>query len=473
MFSILGGRGNVNGASTRRNVIQVGALSSLGLGLPDFLKAQKAGKPGSMGSGRTFGQAKHCILLYMWGGPPHQDTVDLKPEAPLEVRGEFSPIPTTIPGIEISDHLPLLAGQADKFTILRSLTHNNSDHISQCHDMLTGNAYPGTSSIVTARPTDHPHIGAVLGALKPQSNQLPAYVQVPCILRSNSGKVIPGQHGGFLGRRHDPFLVEAVPNKLSLNDPEFQGFTPDNLQLRFGVSYDRMQTRKSLLESLSQSESRSLNSDTVQGFESYYQRAYGMVRSPQVREAFDLSKESSVTRDRYGRHTFGQGVLLARRLIEAGVPLTTVYWRNGPVRTDIGWDNHINNFPNLKNWQMPPVDRALATLLEDLAQSGLLDETLVVCMGEFGRTPKINENGGRDHWPYVFSTILAGGGIRGGEVFGSSDSQAAYPRNNPVTPLDLGATIYHLLGIDTKRTLHDQQGRPHPVCRGIPISGLI
>jgi len=208
-------------------------------------------------------------------------------------------------------------------------------------------------------------------------------------------------------------------------------------------------------------------------FDQNHQQAFSLLTSPKARQAFNLTAEKPERRDRYGRHTFGQGTLLARRLVEAGVPLVTVYWRNGPVRTDIGWDNHINNFPNLKNWQLPPLDRALSALLEDLSSSGLLEETLVVWMGEFGRSPHIDNNGGRQHWPHVYSVVLAGGGIRGGQIYGMSDGQGAYPTENPVSPIDLGATIYHLLGIDTGTIIFDQFGQPHPVCRGEAVEGLI
>ena len=459
---------------SRRDFVQLGGLGSLGLTLPNLFQAQTSQAEMSLSNlSPTFGKAKRCILLYMWGGPPHHDTFDPKPDAPAEVRGEFGTIHTNVPGILVSDHLPLVAQQADKYTILRSMSHKNGDHIAVSHDMLTGNVYLKTSPVVTAKRTDHPHFGAVLAHLKSAQNGLPSYVQLPCVLRSNSGKVIPGQNGGFLGRKYDPFLVDAVPNKAPSHDPDFQQFTPNLLRLRGDLTLGCLDRRRNLVEMMNHQCRQLEESRLFDQFDQNHQQAFSLLTSPKARQAFNLAGEKPERRDRYGRHTFGQGTLLARRLVEAGVPLVTVYWRNGPVRTDIGWDNHINNFPNLKNWQLPPLDRALSALLEDLSSSGLLEETLVVWMGEFGRSPHIDNNGGRQHWPHVYSVVLAGGGIRGGQIYGMSDGQGAYPTENPVSPIDLGATIYHLLGIDTGTIIFDQFGQPHPVCRGEAVEGLI
>lgn len=474
MFAIQGRSARFCDGVSRRDFMRLGGLGPLGLTLPNLFQAQTCqAKMSLSNSSPTFGKAKRCILLYMWGGPPHHDTFDPKPDAPAEVRGEFGPIHTNVPGILVSDHLPLVAKQADKYTILRSINHNNGDHIAVSHDMLTGNVYTKTSPIVTSRRTDHPHFGAVVARLKSVQNGLPSYVQLPCVLRSNSGKVIPGQNGGFLGRKYDPFIVDAVPNKAPSQDPDFQQFTPNLLRLRRDLTLGRLDRRRGLLEEMNQQFRQLEESRLFDQFEENHQQAFSLLTSPKARQAFNLAAEKPEQRDRYGRHTFGQGVLLARRLAEAGVPLVTVYWRNGPVRTDIGWDNHINNFPNLKNWQLPPLDRALSALLEDLSSSGLLEETLVVWMGEFGRSPQIDSNGGRQHWPQVYSVVLAGGGIRGGQIYGASDGQGAYPMENPVSPMDLGATIFHLLGVDTKTVLFDQFNQPHPVCRGKAVAGLV
>jgi len=460
---------------SRRELLQVGGIATLGLSLPHFLQARDLSAQAETAAGsRTFGKAKHCILLFMWGGPPHQDTFDPKPDAPVESRGEFGATATNVPGVFITDHLPRLAHHADKYAIIRSVTHKNGEHIGVSHDILTGNTYRYINPVVTAARNDNPHYGAVLAHLKPRDNGLPSYVQLPCLLQSNSGKTIPGQHGGFLGQKYDPFMVEAVPNKGAIQDPEFRRFSPDELTLPSGLDTSRLNQRRSLLSAFDEQFIRTGQTAEQQGFGGLYEKAFSMLASPKVRQAFDLSAADKAHRDRYGKHMFGQGVFLARQLVEAGVPLVTVYWPNGTPRTDIGWDNHINNFRNLKNWQLPPVDRALSALLEDLHQSGKLEETLVVWAGEFGRSPAINEMGGRDHWPQVYSIVMAGAGISGGMVFGASDRQAGEPTSNPVSPSDVGATIYHALGIRPETEIHDAfTGQPHPVCRGQAIAALV
>ena len=475
MLSLQSGNLRLCDRLNRREAIRLGGLGALGLTLPTLLAAQSNAAPRQSAPHppTRFGRAKRCILLYMWGGPPHHDTFDLKPNAPREIRGEFAPIPPSVPGIEISDHLPLLAEQADKFTILRSLNHRDGDHISASHDLLTGNTYPRISPLITARRSDHPHFGAVLSRLQPRNNGLPGYVQLPCLLQSNSGKVIPGQYGGFLGSRYDPFIINAVPNKFPIEDPTFEQFIPQELRLQQGLTPMRLAGIGRMASQLDQRMKQLDRSRAAASLNSAQQKALSLLSSPQSRRAFDLSTEDPRLRDRYGRHTFGQELLFSRRLIEAGVPLVTVYWRNGPVRTDIGWDNHINNFPNLKNWQLPPLDRAFSALLADMDTRGMLDDTLVVWMGEFGRSPKIDSNGGRNHWPQVFSAVMAGAGIPRGTIFGESDRDGAYPKEYPVSPLDLGATILHLLGIDITRHLYDQTERPHQICKGQPIEQLL
>ncbi len=459
--------------ANRRKFLLAGALGS-SLTLPQLLRGRAASAEDASSASSTFGRAKHCILLFMWGGPPHQDTFDPKPDAPAPARGEFGAIPTSVPGLFITDHLPLLARQADKYTIVRSMTHTNGDHIGVAHDSLTGNVYHYANPVVTAARNDNPHYGAVLAHLKPRSNGLPSYVQLPCVIRSNSGKYIPGQNGGFLGQKYDPFMVNAVPNKGAVQDPDFEKFRPAEIDLPSDLPLSRLGRRRNLLNTVDGKRQRLERTVQQQGFDELYGQAFSMLGSRHVQVAFDLSAVKDEIRDRYGRHNFGQGVLLARRLVEAGVPLTTVYWPNGPVRTDIGWDNHINNFRNLKNWQLPPVDRAFSALLEDLSQSGKLDETLVVWMGEFGRTPMVNDQGGRDHWPQVYSVVLAGAGIQGGAVYGASDERAAAVKDSPVSPVDLGATIYHYLGIKAETQITDVfTGRPYRVCQGQPVAGLI
>lgn len=471
MLRILGEQLDLSPLHPRREFLRVGALGSLGLGLPELLALQsEAHAAGST----TFGRAKRCILMHLWGASPHQDTFDLKPEAPIEVRGPFLPIPTNVPGVEIGDHLPLLARHAEKYTIVRSVNHTEGDHQAAFHDMMTGNRYQWLDKRNAAKPTDNPNIGAVLARLKPRGNGLPEYVQLPSLLQTNSGKIVPGQNAGFLGKSFDPFLVKALDNYKPAHDPLFGDFNPPAFRNSGGsLPGIRLDRRRKLLESVEEGFGKAERGKQLTGFDDYYQQAYSLVASPKARLAFDLSAEPHDVRSRYGFTPFGQSCLLARRLVEVGVPLVNVYWRNGRRRTDIGWDNHINNFANLKNWQLPPTDMAVSALLDELGQRGLLEDTLVVLMGEFGRTPGISGEGGRQHWPFCYSVVMAGAGIRGGEIFGASDSKAGYPARDAVSPFDIGASIFHLLGIDVTGVFHDFLGRPHRICKGSPIQTLV
>ena len=471
MLSVLGQQLDPSPRHPRREFLRVGALGSLGLGLPELLALQSEAHAASS---TTFGRAKRCILMHLWGASPHQDTFDLKPEAPIEVRGPFLPIPTNVPGVEIGDHLPLLARHAEKYTIVRSVNHTEGDHQAAFHDMMTGNRYQWLDKRNAAKPTDNPNIGAVLARLKPRGNGLPEYVQLPSLLQTNSGKIVPGQNAGFLGKSFDPFLVKAVDNYKPAHDPLFGDFNPPAFRNPGGsLSGIRLDRRRKLLESVEEGFGKAERGKQLTGFDDYYQQAYSLVASPKARRAFDLSDEPHDVRSRYGFTPFGQSCLLARRLVEVGVPLVNVYWRNGRRRTDIGWDNHINNFANLKNWQLPPTDMAVSALFDELGQRGLLEDTLVVLMGEFGRTPGISGEGGRQHWPFCYSVVMAGAGIRGGEIFGASDSKAGYPARDAVSPFDIGASIFHLLGIDVTGVFHDFLGRPHRICKGSPIQTLV
>jgi len=471
MLSVLGQQLDPSPRHPRREFLRVGALGSLGLGLPELLALQSEAHAASS---TTFGRAKRCILMHLWGASPHQDTFDLKPEAPIEVRGPFLPIPTNVPGVEIGDHLPLLARHAEKYTIVRSVNHSEGDHQAAFHDMMTGNRYQWLDKRNAAKPTDNPNIGAVLARLKPRGNGLPEYVQLPSLLQTNSGKIVPGQNAGFLGKSFDPFLVKALDNYKPAHDPLFGDFNPPAFRNSGGsLPGIRLDRRRKLLESVEEGFGKAERGKQLTGFDDYYQQAYSLVASPKARQAFDLSAEPHDVRSRYGFTPFGQSCLLARRLVEVGVPLVNVYWRNGRRRTDIGWDNHINNFANLKNWQLPPTDMAVSALLDELGQRGLLEDTLVVLMGEFGRTPGISGEGGRQHWPFCYSVVMAGAGIQGGEIFGASDSKAGYPARDAVSPFDIGASIFHLLGIDVTGVFHDFLGRPHRICKGSPIKTLV
>jgi hypothetical protein len=395
----------------------------------------------------------------MWGGPSQLDTWDLKPDAPEEVRGDFSPISTSVPGIQICEHFPLLAQRVHQLSIIRSMTHDDPAHLSSAHHVLTGAFAPKRKSDAdppSARDT--PPIGSVLMKMRDSSSPLPGYVSLPWIVSHPAapGGKAPGQHGGWLGRQFDPFLVGDP------NDPEFRiaGLTAPG-----EASRERLLSRHELLRTLDASGPAGLSA-----WEGLTDRAVRLVVDRATQQAFDLNLEPAGVRDRYGRNTHGQSVLLARRLIEAGVSTVTVNWPND---NQSFWDTHANNFPSLKNRLMPPADQAFSALLDDLSERGLLDETLVVWGGEFGRNPRINKQlSGREHWPRCYSAVLAGGGVRGGMVYGSSDRQGAAPAENPVSPSDLAATIYHALGISPETTLVDAQGVPKHLVTGRSILPL-
>lgn len=434
--------------STRRDVLRAGSLAPFGLGVLDLLAPQALAVP----EPRT----NAVILLFMWGGPSHLDTWDPKPDAPGEIRGSFQTIATSVPGIRIGEHFPRLAKQANRYAIVRSMTHSDVAHLSPVHHLMTGRlAAKVNSDADGASRSDSPCMGAVVQKLLPSTDAMPRSVTLPWAVSHPSapGGTAPGQNAGWLGAGFDPFLVTGNPNS-----PQFAvaGLTsaPD-------VSSARLQDRAELTRRLD----RDPRSSDYRGLHS---KALDLLLSPAVSSAFNLSQESSAMRDRYGRHPHGQSCLLARRLIEAGSRLVTVNW---PDDGQSFWDTHGNNFPSLKTRLMPPADAAFSTLIDDLTDRGLFDETLVVWIGEFGRTPKV-ENGGRQHWPHCYSAVLAGGGTRGGIVYGSSDKIGAYPSGKPVSPADITATIYHALGIDPGSTITDRLDRTIALTEGKPLKDL-
>jgi hypothetical protein len=449
---------------SRRDFIRVGALGSLGLSLPDLLRAAPSRPQGELG----FGRAKRCLLLFMTGGPPHLDTWDLKPAAPAEVRGELRPIATSVPGIRVSELLPRLARQADKYCILRSVTHQDTVHTSAGYTMLTG-AYHAQANTRTAKnirttPEDHPHVGSILAKVRPARAGLPPFVALPEFIRDDAVNDYAGQDAGLLGKRYAPLRIEG--------EAQTGRFQLPDLLLPPDLTADRFDDRRLLLNHLDRSFTALEAAGQLAELDSHYQQAYGLIRSPQAQAAFQLDCEPDRVRDAYGKHLFGQGCLLARRLLEAGVSLVTVYWHyEGPKDSPV-WDTHQNNFPHLRNRLVPPTDQAFARLLVELSERGMLDDTLVVWMGEFGRSPKINAQGGREHWPFVQSVVLAGAGVHGGSVYGASDRLGGHPADLPVTPPDLTATILHLLGIPPDLELRDQTNRPARACQGNPIHGL-
>ena len=451
----------------RRRVLEAGALGALGLSLPAWLRGSMAaaGNLGVTLPNVAAGRAKACILMFMWGGPSQLDTFDLKPNAPDEVRGEFKPIATNVPSIQICEHFQRLARHADKLAIIRSLNHDDPAHLSSGHATLTGHRAPKVNS--DAEPPserDTPHIGSTLSKVRPAAGTLPSFVTIPWLTSHPAapGGQAPGQTAGWLGKRYDPVVIGGDPN------------TPDwrvrELSLLDGVSLARLESRHALLNSIDLQRRGLESAQAAVDLDGFQQRAFGLLSSPEARQAFDLSQEPDTVRERYGRNIHGQCVLLARRLVERGVPLVSVNWHNDGQNF---WDTHGNNFNRLKKDLIPPADMALSALLEDLQERGLLDETLIAWVGEFGRRPQISrQHAGREHWPFCYSGLLAGGGIRGGAVYGASDAQGARPAELPVTPQDYAATMLEALGISADMALPDPLGRPLKICGGTPIRAL-
>lgn len=450
---------------TRRSVLQAGGLGLLGLGLPQLLSARALGSPSIEGIASTgFGKAKRCIFIFMWGGPSQLDTFDMKPEAPAEVRGLFSPIATRVPGMQICEHFGRLANVTDKLAIIRSLNHTDPAHLSSGHATLTGHWAPKLNSDADP-PSDRdtPHMGSMLARLRPTTGTLPPFVTMPWLAYHPAapGGRAPGQNGGWLGRGYDPLLVSG--------DPSTPDWRVQELSLADGVSYERIASRQTLLADIDRQRA-ALGADDASDFK---QRAFGLLASSEARNAFDLGQEPDSVRDRYGRNIHGQCVLLARRLVEHGVPLVSVNWHNDGRNF---WDTHGHNFSRLKKELIPPADQALSALIEDLDARGMLDETIIAWVGEFGRRPQIDNgnanDGGRAHWPFCYSGLLAGGGIRGGAIYGRSDKHAAHPEGSPVSPLDYAATIYHALGIAPETFVKNRIDRPNRVCEGTPMHAL-
>jgi hypothetical protein len=414
---------------------------------------------------RPAAKARSVILLFLSGGPSQLDTWDPKPQAPLEIRGTFRPIPTNVQGILVSEHLPRTARHADKFAIVRSVTHTTPDHPAGTYWMMVGSPIgrSGPQAAVASRE-DRPHPGSALAMLLPAPPAVPPFVMIPEPV-SPVGPERPGQHAGFLGEAYDPYRVNS--------DPNLPDYSPGEVRPARDLPPPRLAGRRGLLDRLARQAHRLEHTALAGPPDPMYVRAFDLVSSPAAQRAFDISQESAETRDRYGRHVFGQSVLLARRLVEAGVRLVHVNWvRHNNGKGGQGFDSHRDHLNWCKTELLPPTDAALSALLEDLSDRGLLDETLVIVMGEFGRTPRFNSQGGRDHWPSCFSVVLAGGGIRGGQVYGTSDRIAAYPTADPVSPQDLAATLYHSLGVDPHTTIHDHQGRPYPLADGTPLLAL-
>lgn len=435
---------------SRRTMIQLGSLG-LGSSVASLLAAPPAPEPKPNTS---------CIMFFLDGGPSHHETFDPKPEAPQAVRGQFGAIDTAVAGLRICDRLPLLAAQARRFSVVRSLHHGNNSHAPSEHQMLTGRM--GTRDGTRRAVIETPSIGSIVSRLRGTRRPgMPAYVGIPW---SFHHEYIGSPFGAatYLGSRHEPFESGHLP--ASTTDP----FGVPILKLQDGLSAPRLEQRQELLSVLDHFRQQGSANPEISQNRNFTRQGMELLLQQQVRDAFDLGRETRATRERFGPHEWGQGALLARRLVEAGVTFTLVQCG---LKQD--WDTHSANFSNLDK-MLPPLDRAIASLLDDLSNRGMLDNTLVMVIGEFGRTPKINKNAGRDHWGDCFSALVAGGGLKPGQVIGRSDSLGGYPIERPLHAQDLFATMYHALGIDTRTTFHDHQDRPIPVLNhGTPIAELV
>jgi hypothetical protein len=458
MFSLSRYSQRLHDGLDRREWLRVGGLGLGGLTLSGLSEARSAPTPGAE---RSFGRAKRCILFFLLGGPPQHETWDPKPAAPAEIRGPFKPIASSVPGLQVCELMPRTARLAHHCAVLRAVATGDNAHSSSGYFMLTGQPHApmNQESATPKAPNDWPTLGAVVKHLRPGSGgRLPAAIRLPEHIWNTGNFPWPGQDAGWLGRAADPWLVHCDPNSPTFQVPALN-LPADTTPLRFGQ-------RRSLLDQVN----RQLDGlERVAGshYDHHFRQAVDLVSSSAARQAFDLNQEPAAVRDRYGRHRWGQSVLLARRLIEAGVSLVQVNWtRIAGKDNDGAWDTHAKNAANLKEYLMPMMDESFSSLLEDLHVRGLLDETLVVWLGEFGRTPRHNAAAGRDHWGPVFSLALAGGGIRGGSIYGASDSRGAYPKEGRVTPPDFLATIFHLLGIRPDTEIHDPFSRPQPLTRG-------
>lgn len=455
----------------RREWLRVGSLGAGSLSLAHLLAA-KNGARADVGTNKApasaFGKAKSVILFWLTGGAPQHETWDTKPEAPPEIRGSFGPIASKTPGLFVGELMPKTAMLTDKIAVLRAVVTGDNAHSSSGYQMLTGVPHiPLNAESVTSKaPNLWPCADSIVRSLRPARNGLPPSVVLPEHIWNDGNFPWPGQDAGFLGQKFDPWLLHCDPSSPQFKVPALS--FPDE------ISPVRFDARRSLLEQVNRHLDTTLQSGQVQRFNDDAQQAIGLLSASAARRAFDLSSEPDAVRDRYGRSRYAQSVLLARRLVESGVSIVRINWtRIKDQPNQGGWDTHATHAKALESLLMPIMDQCYSALLEDLSQRGLLDETLVVWCGEFGHTPKINGNAGRDHWGQCFSVALAGGGIRGGVVYGASDKDAAFPVEGRVTPADMLATIYHCLGYSPDTEMHDTVGRPFPISRGDVIEAVL
>jgi hypothetical protein len=466
MITMLGSPRRCCDGITRRETLAAGALTLLGGGftLPALLRAEQASpRPG---------KAKNVILLYLLGGAATQDMWDLKPNAPAEVRGEFKPLATSAPGIQICEHLPKMAKWMHRASIVRSVNHRAGCH--NCLPSYTGDEVPRPDQ--HPRDTDPPSMGSVCEFLNQRHGDFPAYVYMPCWLGWGQAFRRAGPYAGFLGKRYDALTTECLPYadkgaKPTAGQPATVRGKPilPNSVLDADLTIDRLNTRRTLLQQLDDGLRRTEAQPSLGSHDRTQQRAFSVLTSAKVRAAFDVESEDPRLIDRYGRTLFGHSTLIARRLVEAGVRFVNVTWDLFWDRIQIdydAWDTHTRNFSILKDNKLPGLDQTYTALMQDLQDRRLLDETLVVVMSEMGRTPKVNGSAGRDHWTYCYSVMFAGAGIRGGTIYGASDAQAAFVKDKPASTADICATIYQCLGIDPDMPVHDRSGRPVPVANG-------
>ena len=464
---------------TRREFLRVGSLGFLGCSLANIASLRNAwATPSNLAGIRGFGSAKSVILLFLQGGPSHIDIWDPKPEAPESIRGEFQAIKTKVSGIQLSETMPKLAEQVDKCTLIRSMRYTPKgllNHTAAIYQMLTG--YPPdrvspSGQLEPPSPADFPTAGSHVAKLRPPEEPVLPFVELPRPLQE-SDVIGKGGAAGFLGKAFDPYRLYQDPAK---------GINTDDLELRKEVSPDRLRNRFTLLKGINESMPELEQALAQTQLDEYYEQALAVVLSGKARDAFDLEKEPAKVRDRYGRTTFGQGVLLARRLIEAGTRFVQVNWpsrANGDPEVG-SWDTHFSNFGPLKKLHCPVLDQSLSALLEDMHGRGLLDETLVVAVGEFGRSPKmgistsgnVNSPDGRDHWPYCYTSLVAGAGIPGGQLYGESDKTGSSPKEKPVHPNDLLATIYFTLGLDPHQEILNHLNQPREMVKGKILTDL-
>ena len=481
MLSIPGKQARLCDGVSRREFLRVGGTAMLGISLPQILalqaKANTIVTPSRALNG--FGKAKSVILMFLQGGPSHIDIWDPKPDAPSNVRGEFKPIKTNVPGIWLSETMPRLAKQMDKAALIRSVSYTPVglfNHTAAMYQMVTGSTpdkVAPSGQLDPPSPKDHPNVASHIAKFLPPDVPMLASVQLPRPMQE-SNIIGKGGTGGFLGRAYDPYFFFQDPNKeVKL----------DELSLRKEIPAARMKRRATLLETVNAAMPELEKVADSYALNEYYEKAYDLILSERARNAFDLTLETDEMRDRYGRHTFGQSVLLARRLIEAGTRFVQVNWpsvANGDPNTT-AWDTHAANFGPLRNLHCPKLDSAVSSLLDDLDQRGLLDETLVLAIGEFGRSPRLgistsgntNSPDGRDHWPYCYTGLIAGAGVQGGQVYGKSDATGSTPLENPVHPRDILATVYHTLGIDPRTEVLNHLDQPRELVDGEPVLGLL